>query len=364
MRRVGLVLSGGLFWIGCHSAVVSTHAEPPAEPDAGATDTQTKTTFAIDSVRFGESGNGKLVGAAWRSLGYDLDGKLTTKDSTGVCTLAAGAPKTDQVDGDGGIDNSFAANVIALIVSGLSPWQGPEVIVTDVETAAIQQGRFTLQIQVQGLSEDPAQTALGLRVATFASDALGSVPAFDSTTDWPVLDQSVEDENTVASGAVVRFEDAYVTGGTLVAGMSSRITLPFRLIVNEIPITLAVHSAILTFDHVDAASAANGVLAGVLDVNEMIDAIRGFVEVNNGRAFCGSAFDGIAQQLAQSADILVDRYNAPGIPCDGVSIAIGFHATRVANPTQVAAMPTPPPSLCDDGGALDGAPDGGDAGLD
>ncbi|HSQ67587.1 MAG TPA: hypothetical protein VLM85_30465 [Polyangiaceae bacterium] len=363
MRRVGLVLSAGLFWIGCHSAVVSTHAEPPAEPDAGATDTLTMTTFAIDSVRFGESDNGKIV-AAWRSLGYDLDGKLTTKDSTDVCTLTTGAPKLVQADGDGGIDNSFAATVMPLIVSGLSPNQGPEVIVTDVETAAIQQGRFTLQIQVQGLSQDPAQTALGLRVATFASDALGSVPAFDSTTDWPVLDQSVEDGKTMASGAVVRFEDAYVTGGTLVAGMSSRLTVPFRFIVNELPITLAIHGAILTFDHVDAASAANGVLAGVLDVNELIDAIRGFVDVNNGRELCGSAFDGIAQQLAESADILVDRYNAPGIPCDGVSIAIGFHATRVANPTQVAATPTPPRSLCDDGGTPDGATAGGDAGLD
>jgi hypothetical protein len=53
----------------------------------------------------------------WMSIGFDLDGKCTTKTSTDVCTLAPGAPKSTQVDGAGGIDNSWGENICPILVT-------------------------------------------------------------------------------------------------------------------------------------------------------------------------------------------------------------------------------------------------------
>lgn len=39
-----------------------------------------------------------------------------------------------------------------------------------------------------------------------------------------------------------------------------------------------------------------------------------------------------------AADILEDGTNAPGVPCDGISIGFGFDARLVANPTAVTQV--------------------------
>jgi hypothetical protein len=63
-------------------------------------------SLALTGVDFGDS-----TPTAWKTIGFDLDGKCTTSSSTDVCTLVAGAPKSVQVDGAGGIDNSWGANI-------------------------------------------------------------------------------------------------------------------------------------------------------------------------------------------------------------------------------------------------------------
>jgi hypothetical protein len=37
-----------------------------------------------------------------------------------------------------------------------------------------------------------------------------------------------------------------------------------------------------------------------------------------------------------------------GVPCDAISIGIGFHATLIANPTQVGVDLAQPADPCDD----------------
>lgn len=56
-------------------------------------------------------------GTAWMGLGYNLDGKCTTATSTDVCTQVQGSPKSEQIDGTGGIDNSFGENVCPILVA-------------------------------------------------------------------------------------------------------------------------------------------------------------------------------------------------------------------------------------------------------
>jgi len=45
-------------------------------------------------------------------------------------------------------------------------------------------------------------------------------------------------------------------------------------------------------------------------------------------------FDGIADEIRRAQDIVHDGTNRSGVWCDGMSIGLAFHATRVANPTE------------------------------
>ena len=285
-------------------------------------------TFAIDSIDLGESD--------WQTLGYDLDGKLTTKDSTDVCGLESGAPLSNQIDGDEGIDDAFGSLVMPALEGSLAD-STPSVALT----SAIDAGRFTLQIQVRGLDDTPTQNCGGTAGQIFTSDAYpAGAPTFDSATDWPVMSESLNDPSTIASGSRASFDDVYVQSGTVVLGATGGVTVPLHLVLeNGHAFDLLVHQALVTFDHVSAAEAANGVLAGVLDPKELTAAAR--------KAFPSPTLCGDGWFPSRGwADIVSDRSNSRGVPCDAISFAIGFHARRVSNPTTVAAPLPVPPSPC------------------
>jgi hypothetical protein len=325
---------------------------PPAEPEAGVSTSTGVSTFAIDSVLLGDTDDGgSPTNSGWKVLGYDLDRVTTTISSTDVCTLQVGAARSNQADGIGGRDNAFGSVIVPIVQTARGPIcifdcpdAGPPIpSLSQSETAVIDNGGFTLQFSVAGLTDDPDQTALSLTADVFASDALGAVPAFDSSTDWPVLPESVAPDG----GALAHFGGAYVVHGTFVAGLNDHVTVPLHTNIDGFLFTLPIHEAIITFDHVAPGEAANGVLGGVLDLAELTAIFRRFV----GRAdevLCGSAFDGLADDIAFAADILPDRSNHAGTPCTAISFGMGFHATRIANPTKVAP-PLAYPDPCDAG---------------
>lgn len=308
-------------------------------------------TFAVSSLLLGETTRaGALETWAWKKYGYDLDGLTTTKDSTNVCTLHMGAPATNQVDGDGGVDNAFGALILPIIQVGTSIQ-----IPSDNATKLIASGAWTLQIEVRGLSGDANQTATGLEVQMFTSGPFGATPSFDSTTDWPVLPSSLTDGQTLASGARVTFATSYVTNGVVVALSASQpLVIPVELATktgSALPVAtleLRIRDAIVTFD---ATTGDNGTIAGIIDSDDAIAAAAAFGPAFD-KSLCGPAFLGIADQIRQAQDILSDGTNHAGATCDAISIGIGFTAKRVANPTQVGVDPTPPPEPCPvDGGA-------------
>jgi hypothetical protein len=314
--------------------------QPPPPPDGGAP-TSNVYTFAVNQILLGETTrSGTPSNSAWKDYGYDVDGLTTTSQSTNVCTLSTGAPKANQNDGTNGIDNAWGAVLLPIIQTAASlptPSQ--------TETTMIDQGDYTLQIQVTGLSDDPQQNALGLGAQLFGSGAYpNGTPAFDSSTDWPVLSTWVVDGSTIASGSTVQFASAYVSNGTFVSGVGTNtITMAFPLFGATLPIS--IHHAVLTFDHVDHADAANGTISGVLDTEEFITALQK-VAGTISTSLCGAAFDGIADQIRQAQEILKDGTNAPNVACTGISIGLGFTAKLVANPTTVTQAPQPPPDPC------------------
>lgn len=319
-----------------------TPVGPPPPPVDGGGPTANVFTFAIEAVFLGDTDrNGMSSSTAWKNLGYNLDGKITDANSSNVCTLAAGAPKFVQVDGTNGLDNSWGANLLPIMQSA-----GSIANPSQLETAYIQQGGWTLELQVVGLSDDPTQSANGLTAQLFQGATYPGSPAFDANTDWPVLSTSLKDGQTIGGGAKVQFPSAYVAGGTFVGG-STPSTIAFDLALNGVSLPLVVHAPIVTFDHTAHADAMNGTIAGVLDTQEFVQALRS-VAGRISLSLCGSAFDGIAQQLRQTSDILNDGSNQPSVACNGISIGIGFNAKLVANPTKVTQAPSPPPDPCGD----------------
>ena len=332
-----------LTYSACGGGSSSVAGQPPGKPDTKPSVNPTnKETFAIQTLLLGEYDRTTKAPSttAWKSYGYNLDGKVTTKDSTDVCTAAV---KTNQIDGNNGIDNAFGSVILPIIQTAAS-LQTP----SDTISQAIDKGDFTIQIQVTGLDDTATQTATGLTGQLYASGSYGATaPAFDSTTDWPVNPQLLANPTDVTKSTIV-FTDSYVVGGTFVSGDLSTggVQVSISLVFQGVPLTLSVNHAVITFDHTTANDAANGTIAGVIDTAQLIQGLKS-VAGRISQSLCGSAFDGIAQQITQASDINKDGSNKAGSQCDGISVGLGFVGKKVANPTKIASDDAAvPPDPC------------------
>jgi hypothetical protein len=342
---------------GCSSSPADAGVGLPPGPSGQPTVSNNVETFAVQSLLLGEADrSGAPSNTAWKSYGYNLDGKVSTKDSTDVCTLHTGAPKTNQADGNNGIDNAFGAVILPIIETAAS-LPTPSTTIS----GAITKGDFTIQIQVTGLDDTATQTNTGLKGQLFASGAYDNgTPTFDSTTDWPVSGLLLNDPTNIASGSKIAFNSAYVSNGTFVSGdlTTGGITVTISLVFQGVPLALSVNHAVITFDHTDAADAANGTIAGVIDTEQLISGLQS-VAGRISASLCGSAFNGIADQIRQASDIIKDGSNAAGAQCDGISIGLGFVGKKIANPTKIAsddgAVPPDPCAAGDAGPTNDGS---------
>jgi hypothetical protein len=307
------------------------HAEPPPDPDA-TTGGVNVVTFAIDSISMGDGDGG------WQSIGYDLDDRLTQADGGAGCDLAPGEPPESAYDGIEGRDNAFGSLVLPIVASALGLAHP-----SDDMTQAARAGKWTMQLVVTGLDGTPTQTASGLAAQLYASDAIdGGAPAFGPTTSWPV---SVDSVDGGVSSALASFSDAYVTGGTFVAGAKGGVTVPLHLAIGASTLHLRVHAALVTFDVLSGDEITNGILTGVLDPDELAAAVQG--------TFYRVQCDGTPPDndvFYKTVDILPDRTNTPGVPCTAVSFAVAFHGKRIATPTDVAPTPGVVDPCADAGG--------------
>ena len=347
MKRSWLVAACGAGLLAstwCSTSTSTAPGEIPPKPDATTTTSQTLETFAIDQIFLGEADrSGSPSNEAWKDFGYDLDGLVTTKDSTDVCTLHAGAPKLNQADGTGGIDNAFGFVLLPIFETAASL---PTPSATTTNT--IKSGAYTLQIQVDGLVPGSGP-ATGLTVRAFRSGRFGKTPSFDASTDWPVLASSLTDPSDLTT-AVWQTTDAYVASdGTVVASVPTDALLSIQVMDG---LVLPIRHATITFKRSasDPTHLTDGTIAGVMRAEDAVASARAIASLVSA-SLCGSAFDGIADQIKQASDMLRDGTNRAGVPCDAVSIGLGFEAVQIANPTTVA-QESEGANLCD-GGVVD-----------
>jgi hypothetical protein len=335
---------------GCSSsstpAGTTTLGAPPQKPNAPATTSKAEHNYALWELYLGDSDRTFAASTtAWKKYGYNIDGKVSTKDSTDVCTPAKGAGKDAQVDGDNGVDNAFGSRIVPIIKTFAND-------ISKTISDSIKKGSFTIMLDVTGLDDTPTQTATGLTGKLYAGAAYkNGTPTFTPNDDWPVRPELLSNPSD-AKTSKVTFGDAFVVNGTWVNGTGSDVTI--SLTFSGVALDITVHRATIVFDH-HGAQADNGTIAGVINTQELIDGLRK-VAGNISDSLCqGSAFDSIAQQIAQASDILTDGSNAAGKDCDAISIGIGFTAKEIKIPDQVGD-PATGTNKCD---ATDGGTDSG-----
>ena len=287
----------------------------PLDPGGPSPDGSGTVVFAISKLYYGDSDrSGVFSPTAWEGLGLDLDGKSTTRCSTDVCTLTAGASVYAQADGENGIDNSFGLNILPIIVTTFGA-RG-----TSTADTALQAGGSTMLIALHGLGANDDASPLSGVVYHAAPSA--NAPA------WNGRDVRDVDTASLVGGdysAPIVALSGYMAGRTWVGTANDGAALlDLHLGENMMagpnqPVPLK-HVRIVM--HVDAGNGtASGVLAGIVapaDLDAWGQQLAGAVS----SSLCtGSAFQSIAQQLDESADILLDGTNRAGVACDAQHLA-------------------------------------------
>ncbi len=305
----------------------------PPDPGGPPGDGAGSTVFAFSKIYVGDTDRlGTPSQTAWKNYGLDLDGLATDKTSTNVCTLAAGASKSTQTDGPGGIDNSWGLNILPIWLTTAGQDFGTKI------NLAINAGTFTNLMRIDRLGPQASYSPLG--GAFFGGTSLGSTPTWNGSDMWPVDARTVN--GTIAMPKAV-FSGGYMNNRVWVSGTASaRITLPIAF--SDIEIDLPLDHAVLTM-LVDPnnQSATNGVLAAVVPTEEFIVVFKNVAGRISSSLCQGSAFDSIAQQIRQASDILLDGTNRAGTPCSAISLGVGFDAKRVQLGSVVTPATTPNP---------------------
>lgn len=310
-------------------------AVPPERPSAGVPGDGDGTVLAMNKLFLGNTDrSGVASNTAWKQFGFDIDGYKSTKTSSNHCKVYGKAnPSNVKTDGVNGIDNSFGANII------------PVITVASADAAqkieqALKNGSFTLILEVKAIGGGkdyvnlPAALYAGASMVDDAGDPM--TPNWDGNDEWPVYCELMQD--CKASGttqfpdakSTVTFPSSYMTGGTWVSG--DRGTVKLSLSLQGYALDLEINKAVITADMSGnpPTSATNGVIAGVLEAQKLVDSIAK-VGGSISTSLCGDtpAFQSVRQGILEAADIMKDGTQDPSAVCDGISVGLGFEMKAV-----------------------------------
>jgi hypothetical protein len=318
---------------------------PPSAPSGPPTSATTPANFAVHELFLGDTDfSGKADPNAWKEFGYNIDGKITTATSTNVCKLHDGGGSFGagvQADGNGGIDNSFGENIFAGILLMVDATLSTNI------NEEITGGAFTVMFDVTGLDPTSTQTATGLSAQLFTGGKFPGTPTFTTADDWPVLPGGLS-STTPPFVSTQQFPDAYVVNGTWVSGPPGDVTLGLPIDGYSLP--LIIHQAVVTFEHSTAIHGANGQISGVLDTTEFVAGFRNLAGSLSKSLCSGAALTGILAEIEDAQDVLSDGTNPEGMPCNAISIGLGFTADAIAQPDMLAPAITMPDPCGTDGG--------------
>ncbi|MCS6798122.1 MAG: hypothetical protein NZ898_06285 [Myxococcota bacterium] len=336
---------------------------PPPRPDVS-DDGSMEMVFALRDVFLDQ-------GEAWRTTGFDLDGRCSYGAVPDVeCRPPArGAPHV--LDGEGGIDNSFGENLFPLVAVTLVGLEGQA-------RAAQAAGDGTVVLRIRGYNgraDDPrVDVTLGFAVAATPGPGGGRPPAqpifgpegprtadgqplpppqwagedfFWVRDDWFVMG----DENR----PLVRDDNAYVAGWRAVMALPERTELLFQSSAGSVVVRLTGGFAVGTLSR-DLARLEPAVVAGRWAITDILQTAE-TVGICPG----SPQYEILRNQLDRIADLrATPGTGGPGVECNAISVGVRFTGYRAH---WAGLAPAPPRrDACAaraDGGVDGGRPDGG-----
>ena len=344
---LALGAAGAFVFEGCSSSTSSSSGgspgAPPTAPDAPKTTSTAEHNFALKTLLLGDTTRaGQASPTAWKDYGYNLDGLVSTKDSTDVCS-PPGNNRSAKDDGTNGIDNSFG-NIILPFITSVAGNDAPSKL-----NQALTDGSFTIMIDVTGLTDDPAQTNTGLSGFLNAGgefDPNGAKPTFTTADNWPVRPELLSDPSNPKSSKVT-FPSAFITNGLFVNGAQSDVRL--SLVFSGQSLDLTIHKAVISFQH-QGTTAANGTIAGVIDTEELVANLKTVAGRISSSLCGGGTLDNLLQTIRNASDIMNDGTQKPGATCNGISVGLGFTAAEIGLPQKVGQLGQASPDPCAGGG--------------
>ena len=329
-------------------------ARPPGKGTGGPAAGSADVVVAMNKLFLGDTGfDGQPNAQAWKTMGYNLDGLLSTKSGSNHCKPQKGATKSSvQTDGVDGIDNSFGSNLIK-VIGTLAPNPSAEI------STALTEGSFTIMLRMEKVEDKAEQSGIktslygGAKFEALIPDCKAtptevncSAPKFDGSDMWPVLPELLSNPTDINS-AKVQFPDSYVTGGTWVSGSQGDLNL--SLSISGYSLALKITKAVITADLSDVGSTAKatkGLIAGIIPTEQLISELKK-IAGSFDKSMCeGSTFETIAQSIRGASDIMADGTNGDSSKtCDGISIGLGFEGVAVQL-GGIAPAATPPDDPC------------------
>jgi hypothetical protein len=184
---------------------------------------------------------------------------------------------------------------------------------------------------------------------------------FDGSA-WTVAPELLSDPNDITS-AKISFPSSYVNNGTWVSGTKGDIGLAVN--VQGFELVLNIVNAVVTMDLDSSLSgASNGVIAGVIEVEPLIEELRKIAGSFDESLCGGTTFDSIADQIRQASDIMKNGSQDASGTCDAISIGLGFDAVA-SNLGMVGDPAEPGEDPCAEGGSggQGGTSQGGQGGM-
>lgn len=296
------------------------------DPPAGADDPlNQEVVVAIHSIDLGEGSTSPP--------GYDLDRQCSCINDAGPTCVSI----LQQCDAPDGVDNSVSRlmNLLSLALGGAS--FGSSYFSTKAND-----GAWTLLIRVRGyngLPDDPS-----VDVALFPSQGMdgGPAPTWDGADAWPVMATSVVQGNLEAP--VYHAAGAYVSGGVLVAALpSAAITFAgsserLSMIISGGVLTGKLQAFGSTF------RIREGVIAGRWAEHDAFLSLSSYRD-GFGKPICTDSLIGYGNlkgAVCKGRDILKDASGAKSLPCDALSMGLGFDADpALLGAVKAPVAPTP-----------------------
>jgi hypothetical protein len=302
-------------------------------PCAGPRQPVGKMTLIVRKLYIGETDRAGVKNPnAWKAFGRNVDGVVTTvtsgssPDLAYVCRRRAGAPATIHQDGNQGNDNAWGKEFLKL----LDPFSPTP---TQVANDEITKGGRTAMISLDGNGGSLVYAEATSTPPTWAPSETRAVAA-----EW--VTDNVPNSTFVKGGVCAdgHYESGILGGTTrIILGSSGQDQPPFTVQLRAGVVRMKIAD--------DDGSAVDGTISGIVSTEELVAEMTKMAGRFSTELCSGSTVEGIKSSIRQASDILLDGTQDPSKECDGITIGLGFEATR-GEVGAVAPPSTPPPNPC------------------